>query len=39
MIREVTHDEMYTGVKLAEIDYKMPSNDKKAIKEKQNYPL
>ena len=36
MIREVTHDEMYTGVKLAEIDYKMPSNDKKAIKEKQN---
>jgi hypothetical protein len=30
----VTHDESYTGVKLAEVDYKMPVNDKKAIKEK-----
>ena len=35
VIREVTHDESYTGVKLAEIDYKMPANDKKAIKDKQ----
>jgi hypothetical protein len=34
VIREVTHDENYISIKMAEKDYKMPESDKKAIKDK-----
>ena len=33
LIREVTHDEIYTSINMADVNYKMPASDKKAIKE------
>lgn len=34
IIREVTHDKNYVGSNMAENDYKLPAQDKKAIREK-----
>lgn len=33
VIREVTHDENYVSSKMADVNYKMPLSDKKAVKE------
>ena len=33
VIREVTMDEKYVGISMADVDWKLPQSDKKAIKE------
>ena len=33
VVKEVTHDDVYSSQTMADIDYKMPANDKKEIKE------
>jgi homoaconitase/3-isopropylmalate dehydratase large subunit len=36
VLKEVTHDKNYVGSKMAELDHKMPAEDKKAIKALKN---